>query len=90
MRSNLGLHTADVLNGPVIEKFGGSMRKVWIEAALNGGWSRTLQPGIPDTVEAIIGALEKVGNEFEPLIPPRGSVAAHRKPTSTGLSAIRW
>jgi len=31
-----------------------SMRKVWIEAALNGGWSRALQPGIPDTVEAII------------------------------------
>jgi uncharacterized protein (DUF849 family) len=30
------------------------MRKVWIEAALNGPWSRTLQPGIPDTVEAII------------------------------------
>jgi len=30
------------------------MRKVWIEAALNGGWSRALQPGIPDTVEAII------------------------------------
>jgi uncharacterized protein (DUF849 family) len=30
------------------------MRKVRIEAALNGGRSRTLQPGIPDTVEAII------------------------------------
>ena len=30
------------------------MRKVWIEAALNGPWSRALQPGIPDTVEAII------------------------------------
>jgi 3-keto-5-aminohexanoate cleavage enzyme len=30
------------------------MRKVWIEAALKGGWSRALQPGIPDTVEAII------------------------------------
>jgi uncharacterized protein (DUF849 family) len=30
------------------------MRRVWIEAALNGGWSRALQPGIPDTVEAII------------------------------------
>jgi hypothetical protein len=30
------------------------MRKVWIEAALNGAWSRQLQPGIPDTVEAII------------------------------------
>jgi len=24
------------------------MRKVWIEAALNGAWSRALQPGIPD------------------------------------------
>jgi 3-keto-5-aminohexanoate cleavage enzyme len=30
------------------------MRKVWIEAALNGSWSRARQPGIPDTVEAII------------------------------------
>lgn len=30
------------------------MRKVWIEAALNGAWSRALQPAIPDTVEAII------------------------------------
>lgn len=30
------------------------MRKVWIEAALNGPWSRKLQPGIPDTVEAIV------------------------------------
>jgi uncharacterized protein (DUF849 family) len=30
------------------------MRKVWIEVALNGAWSRVLQPGIPDTVEAII------------------------------------
>jgi uncharacterized protein (DUF849 family) len=30
------------------------MRKVWIEVALNGPWSRALQPGIPDTVDAII------------------------------------
>jgi 3-keto-5-aminohexanoate cleavage enzyme len=30
------------------------MRKVWIEAALNGAWTRALQPGIPDTVGAII------------------------------------
>jgi 3-keto-5-aminohexanoate cleavage enzyme len=30
------------------------VRKVWIEAALNGAWTRALQPGIPDTVEAII------------------------------------
>jgi hypothetical protein len=29
------------------------MRKVWIEAALNGAWGRALQPGIPDTIEAI-------------------------------------
>jgi uncharacterized protein (DUF849 family) len=27
---------------------------MWIEVALNGPWSRALQPGIPDTVEAII------------------------------------
>ena len=30
------------------------MRKVWIEVALNGAWSRKLQPGIPATVDAII------------------------------------
>ena len=30
------------------------MRKIWIEAALNGAWSRKLQPGIPDTIEAIV------------------------------------
>lgn len=30
------------------------MGKVWIEAALNGAWTRALQPGIPDTVKAII------------------------------------
>jgi 3-keto-5-aminohexanoate cleavage enzyme len=30
------------------------MRKVWIEVALNGPWSRARQPGIPDTVEAIV------------------------------------
>jgi 3-keto-5-aminohexanoate cleavage enzyme len=30
------------------------MRKVWIEVALNGAWSRALQPGIPDTVDSII------------------------------------
>jgi hypothetical protein len=27
------------------------MRKSWIEAALNGAWSRKFQPGIPDTIE---------------------------------------
>ena len=30
------------------------MRKVWIEVALNGAWGRALQPGIPDTIDAII------------------------------------
>jgi 3-keto-5-aminohexanoate cleavage enzyme len=30
------------------------MGKVWIEAALNGAWGRALQPGIPDTIEAIV------------------------------------
>ena len=30
------------------------MPKVWIEVALNGAWSRKLQPGIPDTVDAIV------------------------------------
>jgi uncharacterized protein (DUF849 family) len=30
------------------------MRKAWIEVALNGGWSRRHQPGVPVTVEAIV------------------------------------
>ena len=30
------------------------MPKTWIEAALNGPWSRKRQPGIPDTVDAIV------------------------------------
>jgi uncharacterized protein (DUF849 family) len=30
------------------------MPHTWIEAALNGPWSRKRQPGIPDTVEAIV------------------------------------
>ena len=30
------------------------MHKTWIEAALNGPWSRGRQPGIPDTVETIV------------------------------------
>jgi 3-keto-5-aminohexanoate cleavage enzyme len=30
------------------------MRKVWIEAALNGPWAKARQPGIPDDVEAIV------------------------------------
>jgi uncharacterized protein (DUF849 family) len=30
------------------------MHKVWIEAALNGPWSRRRQPAIPDTVPAIV------------------------------------
>jgi len=30
------------------------LRKIWIEAALNGPWSRARQPAIPDTVEAIV------------------------------------
>jgi uncharacterized protein (DUF849 family) len=29
-------------------------RKVWIEVALNGGWSPRHQPGVPVTVEAIV------------------------------------
>ena len=30
------------------------MAATWIEAALNGPWSRKRQPGIPDTVDAIV------------------------------------
>jgi len=30
------------------------MRKVWIEAALNGAWGGALRPGIPDTVNTVL------------------------------------
>jgi len=66
------------------------MRKVWIEAALNGGWSRALQPGIPDTIEAIVaegiacaragatvarGGHIRVGLEDAPLGTPSSNLA---------------
>ena len=35
-------------------------------------------------VISMANALEKVGNEFEPLIPPRGSVAAHVQAAAPG------
>lgn len=31
-----------------------SLPPTWLEAALNGPWSRKLQPGIPDTVDSIV------------------------------------
>src|SRR6266700_724736 len=40
--------------GALEERGDTAMRKVWIEAALNGPLSRALQPGIPDTVETIV------------------------------------
>ena len=30
------------------------MRKVWIEAALNGPWAKARRPGIPDHVDQIV------------------------------------
>jgi 3-keto-5-aminohexanoate cleavage enzyme len=56
------------------------MGKVWIEVALNGPWSRSRQPGIPDTVDAIVaegiacagaGAciVHVLGVDIRPLIP---------------------
>ncbi len=39
----------------MVQRMGeGAVRKVWIEVALNGAWSRRYQPGIPDTVEQIV------------------------------------
>jgi hypothetical protein len=47
------------------------MRKVWIEAALNGPWSRALQPGIPDTIKAIIAEGVAFASRWtSPSIPP--------------------
>ena len=39
---------------------------------------------IGKVVISMANALEKVGNEFEPLIPPRGSVAAHVQAAAPG------
>jgi 3-keto-5-aminohexanoate cleavage enzyme len=52
------------------------MRKVWIEAALNGAWSRALQPGIPDTAEAIIA--EGVACAITAPNPPQSPTCARR------------
>jgi len=41
-----------VLASPLLEIV--AMHKTWIEVALNGPWSRSRQPGIPDTVGAIV------------------------------------
>ena len=35
------------------------MRKVWIEAALNGSWGRALQPGIPYALATYHALLEE-------------------------------
>jgi len=48
------MNSTACLTEQALEQGASAMHKVWIEAALNGPWSRALQPGIPDTVEAIV------------------------------------
>lgn len=52
------------------------MRKIWIGAALNGAWSRALQPGIPYTIETIIAegvACARAGGTIVPVHAYDGS-----------------
>jgi hypothetical protein len=57
------------------------MRKVWIEAALNGAWSRALQPGIPDTVEAIVNESIACAPAISASVRKMHR-SAHQRPTS--------
>ncbi|KMO17784.1 hypothetical protein SQ03_11595, partial [Methylobacterium platani JCM 14648] len=36
------------------------MAETWIEAALNGPWGRERQPGIPITVDEVIGLIQEL------------------------------
>ena len=42
------------------------MRKVWIEVALNGAWSRRLQPGIPIRSETIVAEVSRARERAPP------------------------
>ena len=61
------------------------MRRVWIEAALNGPWSRALQPGIPDTVDAIIAEGIACARAGAAIVHTHAYDGADRRP-STGRS----
>jgi hypothetical protein len=61
------------------------MHKIWIEAALNGAWSRALQPGIPDTIEAIVSEGVACARAGATIIHTHAYDGAARKP-STGRS----
>ena len=75
------------------------MRKVWIEAALDGAWSRKFQPGIPDTIEAIVteGIACARAEPASPAemrqelawaeLPDDACVAAHDSSESKGISS---
>lgn len=63
------------------------MRKVWIEAALNGAWSRALQPGIPDTVEAIIACRLRPPSPFVTQLRTSTHAIAKSEGQSPGLRA---
>jgi hypothetical protein len=59
------------------------MRKVWIEAALNGPWSRALQPEIPDTSKPLSRRASPARAPAPPSFTPTPMMAAARRP-STG------
>ena len=60
------------------------MRKVWIEAALNGPWSRDRQPGIPVTVEEIVADGLAAADAGAAIIH------VHAYDPSTGQQNDRW
>ena len=71
------------------------MRKVWIEAAINGGWSRAWQPGIPHTVETIVNegiACAKAGATIKAASvknDTRRNFMRKQPPTARSSSAMR-
>jgi uncharacterized protein (DUF849 family) len=60
------------------------MRKIWIEAALNGPWGRERQPGIPVTVEEI------VADGLAAADAGAAVVHVHAYDSSTGRQNDRW
>jgi uncharacterized protein (DUF849 family) len=60
------------------------MRKVWIEAALNGPWGRERQPGIPVSIEEIVSHGLAVANAGAAIIH------IHAYDASTGRQHDEW
>ena len=60
------------------------MTKVWIEAALNGPWSRERQPGIPVSVDEIVSDGVAAADAGAAIIH------VHAYDTATGRQKDEW